>query len=53
MLRERQRKVVQEQTGSLDEYLGALGLKMTIERFDAKRHASGPCSCCKRPISSI
>ena len=36
--RERHRKMVQEQTSSIDEYLRRLGLKMTIERFDAQLH---------------
>ena len=36
---ERQRIAVQEHTASLDEYLARLGLKMTIERFDAQRHS--------------
>jgi FkbH-like protein len=35
---ERQRKQVQEQASSLDDYLAHLDLKMTIERFDAARH---------------
>jgi len=37
---EQQRKQVQEQAPSLDDYLSRLGLKMTVERFDAARHAS-------------
>ena len=35
---QRQRKAVQDQTSSLDEYLARLGLKMTIERYDPQRH---------------
>ena len=35
---ERERKQVQEQASSLDDYLARLELKLTIERFDATRH---------------